>query len=93
MNSQEVETQVFKNELAQDIYSSRTIILEIEELLKNGNYPMLDDRNYREEYYQLLKNIKNTLKDNNSKKVVNSCTIVARSLRDPDYIEDQLKNS
>lgn len=91
MNSQEIETQIYKNELAQDIYSARTIILEVEELLKNGNYPMLDDRDYREEFFQLLKKIKNTLKDNSSERVVNSCTVVARSLRDTDYIDESFK--
>lgn len=78
----EIELQKSSENLSRDIYDARSIIIRIEELVADGNYRILDDKDYREEYVGLLRNIDYILKNYDTKNVLNSCTIVARSLRD-----------
>lgn len=77
----ETELQKSSENLSRDIYDARSIIIRIEELLTDGNYRILDDKDYREEYVGMLRNINHILKNYDTKNVLNSCTIVARSLR------------
>lgn len=79
---QETERQKSSENLSHDIYDARSIIIRIEELVADGNYRILDEKDYREEYVGMLRNIDHILKNYDTKNVLNSCTIVARSLRD-----------
>ncbi|MDC0827072.1 hypothetical protein [Lactococcus petauri] len=78
----ETELQKSSENLSRDIYDARSIIIRIEELVADGNYRILDDKDYREEYVGMLRNIDYILKNYDTKNVLNSCTIVARSLKD-----------
>ncbi|WP_061415286.1 hypothetical protein [Lactococcus sp. DD01] len=64
------------------IDDASSIIIRIEELVADGNYRILDDKDYREEYVGMLRNIDHILKNYDTKNVLNSCTIVARCLKD-----------
>jgi hypothetical protein len=79
---QETEIQKSSENLSHDIYDARSIIIRIEELVADGNYRILDEKDYREEYVGMLRSIDHILKNYDTKNVLNSCTIVARSLRD-----------
>lgn len=78
----ETELQKSSENLSRDIYDARSIIIRIEELVADGNYRILDDKDYREEYVGMLRNIDYILKNYDTKNVLNSCTIVARRLKD-----------
>jgi len=78
----ETELQKSSENLSRDIYDARSIIIRIEELVADGNYRILDDKDYREEYVGMLRNIDHILKNYDTKNVLNSCTIVARHLKD-----------
>lgn len=79
---QETKRQKSSDNLSRDIYDARSIIIRIKELVAVRNYRILDDKDYREEYASMLRNIDHILKNYDTKNVLNSCTIVARSLRD-----------
>ena len=81
-NHKETELRKSSENLSSDIYDARSIIIRIEELVDDGNYRILDDKDYREEYIGMLRDIDHILKTYDTKKVLNSCTVVARSLRD-----------